>query len=291
MKREPQRKTVAINRGLFLVRYTAASDLARLPKVTVAPGCASTKDIIVLLHPDHNEAVLWQPDSCLLVRAMAAGELCVQVEPAQEGGSTSATVKIEPLNQGEVSPPLMRTEKQNSSRSDLGSIRILGHVAGIGDVLVNANEWIAGPSTPSRIEGISVDWPGKPPNVEMHYAVKTAKPQTTSGRKMGLGSFSGTRGKGMPIVGIMLELSGPEAASFELLLEAIFLGSPRKCMTGKRVVGVGPTGREPLVGLRVAVKDIVAPPEEKPLARRAGRSENRVRVFQSHTKQNRLPLV
>src|SRR5262249_29004142 len=104
MKRTHQKQTIVINRGLFLIRYTAAADVARPPKVTVAPELGSTKDISVLLHPDHNEAVLWQPDSCVVVRAMAAGELCVQVEPAQEGGSAAATVKIEPLNQGEVSP-------------------------------------------------------------------------------------------------------------------------------------------------------------------------------------------
>src|SRR5262249_53861717 len=139
-------------------RYTATADVARPPKVTVAPELGSTKDISVLLHPDHNEAVLWQPDSCLVVRAIAAGKLSVQVEPAQEGGSVAATIKIEPLNQGEVASPSMAAQKRNSSRSDFGNIRILSHVAGIGDVLVNANEWIAGPSAPSRIEGISVDW-------------------------------------------------------------------------------------------------------------------------------------
>ena len=293
MQRAKQQQTVAINRGQFLVRYTTAEDKEQPPKVTVAPDPASTKDISLLLHPDHKEAVLWQPDSCLVVRAIAAGKLSIQVEPAQEGGSAAATVKIEPLNQGEIAPPLVPSKKPDNSRIDLGNIRILGHVAGIGDVLVNANEWIAGPSAPSRIEGISIDWPGKPPNLEIHYAVKTAKPQTDSGRKIGLGSFSGTRGKAIPVVGVMLELSGPEAANFQFSAEAIFLGSPAMRITGKRLVASGPTGREPLVGLRLAVENVgaVARPQKKPSARTSARSEGRVRVFRSRIKQNQPVMV
>ena len=87
MERAKQVQTVAINRGLFLVRYAAAEDTASPPRVTVSPDPASTKDVSFLLHPDHKEAVLWQPDTCLVVRALAAGKLAVQVIPAQEGGS------------------------------------------------------------------------------------------------------------------------------------------------------------------------------------------------------------
>jgi len=287
MQRAIQQQTVAINRGLFLVRYATAEDEARPPKVTVAPDHASTKHISFLLHPDHEEAVLWQPDSSLVVRAMTAGKLSVQVVPTQEGGSAAATVKIEPLNQGDAASPLIPTKKRNGSRSGLSNIRVLGHVAAIGDVLVNANQWIAGPSAPSRIEGLCIDWPGKPPNLEIHYMVKTAQSQTTFAPKMGLGSFSGTRGKAMPIVAVMLELSGPDAKNFQFSLEAIFLGSPAMRVIGRRVVASGPTGREPLVGLRLGVEKIdpLAQPQKKSATRKPTRSESRVRVFRSHTKQ------
>jgi hypothetical protein len=183
---------------------------------------------------------------------------------------------------------------------DHGGIRILGHVSGMGDVPVNANEWLAGPSAPSRIEGLSISWPDKPADLDIHYAVKTAKPQATSGRKMDLGSFAGTRGKAMPIVSLMLELSGPGAANFQLSVEAIFLGSPTKRFTGKRVVASGPTGREPLVGLRLAVENLrsavekmgsTARPQKKPPANKPARSEGRVRVFRSRAKQNQPATV
>jgi hypothetical protein len=285
MERSKQQQTVAINRGLFLFRY-AAADEARPPRVLVTPDPASAKDISFFLHPDHKEAVLWQPETCLVVRALAAGRLSVQVIPAHEGGSVAATVRIEPLSQGKAVSAFAK--KRSSLPSSRGNVSILGHVTGIGDVVVDANEWIAGPSAPSRIEGISIEWPGKPQDLEIHYAVKTAKPQTNSGRKMSLGSFAGTRGKSMPIVSLMLEMSGPGAADSQFSVEAIFLGAPAKLITGQRIVVSGPTGREPLVGLRIGIGKAAAAarPQKRSTADKAVRSEGRVRVFRSHPKQN-----
>jgi hypothetical protein len=219
---------------------------------------------------------------------MAPGTLSVQVLPAQEGGSTAATVRIEPLSQGNATIPLAHTKIRRSMARDLGNFRVLGHISGIGDVLVNGDEWLAGPSAPSRIEGISIEWPGKPSELDIHYAVKTAKPQTTTGRKVGLGSFAGTRGKAMPVVGLLLEMSGPDASNLQFSVEAIFLGSPTTHIIGRRVVASGPTGREPLVGLRISLESVraAARPKSKPTAAKPERSTGRVRVFRSRANYN-----
>ena len=289
MERAKQQKTVAINRGLFLVRYATAEDQARPPKIRLSPDPASAKDISFLLHPDHNEAVLWQPETCLVVRASAPGKLEVEVIPIQEGGSAAATVRIEHLSQGKAAPE----DAPRNLPSDQADFRVLGHVSGRGDVVVDANEWIAGPSAPSRIEGIAIDWPNKPSNLEIHYAVKTAKPQPGSGRKTEVGSFAGTRGKAMPVVGLMFELSGSGAADLQLNLEAIFLGAPATRITGKRIVASGPTGREPLVGLRLALDSLVEvpQPQAKTPAGKSGQSGGRVRVFRSRQRSDRQTAV
>jgi hypothetical protein len=288
MDRTTQQQTVAINRGLFIVRYAAAEDKIQPPKVTVAPDRASAQNISLLLHPDHNEAVLWQPDSGLVVRATAAAKLSVAVTPTQEGGSAAATVKIEPLSQSKTNASNMQEKKQNNSRSSVGNIRILGHLSGIGDVHVNANEWIAGRSTPLRIEGISIEWPEKPQDLEIRYAVRTAKPDTVSGRKIQLGSFAGTRGKAMPIVAVALEMSGPGATNFQFVVEAIFLASPAMRITGRHVVASGPTGREPLVGLRLGIEKVDGVPRlrRKASSPKSKRSDGQVRVFRSQTNPN-----
>jgi len=289
MERAKQQQTVAIKRGLFLVRYTAAEDQAQPPRVEISPDPASAKDIGFLLHPDHKEAVLWQPETCLVMRALAPGKLAVKVVPLQEGGSVAATVRIEALNQGNAAQEKGRSKVAH----DGGDFRLLGHVSGLGDVVVDANQWLAGPSAPSRIEGISIDWPDKPRNLNIHYAVKTAKPQNVSGRKMQMGTFAGTRGKAMPIVSLMFELSGRDAAEFELSVEAIFLGAPAARITGKRVVASGPTGREPLVGLRISLDSIfeATQPKAKATAAKPERSAGRVRVFRSRSRSNQPAAV
>jgi hypothetical protein len=284
MERARQQQTVAINRGLFLVRYAAAEDTERPPIVRVSPDPAPNKDIGFLLHPEHSEPVLWQPETCLVVRALAPGKLAVEVVAAQAGGSTAATVRIEPLTQGDPTSPLAQSKGgRRSSPVDVKSFRILGHVTGLGDQFVNANEWLAGPSAPSRIEGIAIDWPDKPGDLEIRYAVKTATPQPGSGRAMGLGSFAGTRGKAMPIVGVMLEMSGDTSLQFEV--EAVFLGAPAMRLIGKRVVASGPTGREPLVGLRLGLENGAAkrPPTKTSASKSVG-SPGGVRVFRNRPK-------
>lgn len=277
-----QLQSVALKRGLFIVRYATAEDHVHPPRVEITVDPASAKDIGLFLHPDHDEAVLWQPDACLVVRAEAPGTLAVQVVASKKGGSVAATVRIEPLVQGEAAG-LVATRTANLGAPASGGVRILGHVTGIGDVLVKPNEWIAGPSAPSRIEGISIDWPDKPADLDIHYAVKTAKPQPISGRRMELGSFAGTRGKAMPLVSLMFEVSGAAAADHQLTVEAIFLGAPATRLTGKRIVASGPTGREPLVGLRIGLQNdvVVSHPAPKPAATKPTKPTGRVRVFRS----------
>ncbi len=287
--RAKQQKTVAINRGLFLVRYATAEDQARPPKIRLSPDPASAKDISFLLHPDHNEAVLWQPETCLVGRASVPGKLEVEVLPIEEGGSAAATVRIEHLSQGKATPE----DVPRDLLSGHADFCLLGHVSGRGDVVVDANEWVAGPTAPSRIEGIAIDWPNKPSNLDIQYSVKTAKPQPGSGRKTEVGSFAGTRGKAMPVVGLMFELSGSGAADLQLTVEAIFLGAPAARITGKRIIASGPTGREPLVGLRLALDSIVeAPqPQAKTAGSKSGQSAGRVRVFRSRSRSDRPPAV
>lgn len=97
----------------------------------------------------------------------------------------------------------------------------------------------------------------------------------------------------MPIVSVMFELSGPGSADYQFAAEAIFLGAPAKRITGKRVVVSGPTGREPLVGLRLSVDNAAtaARPQKKPAASKPARSEGRVRVFRSRLRQNQPATV
>src|SRR5215467_5720022 len=104
MARVEQRKIATIDRGLFLVRYAAAEDEVRPPKVKVSVDPSRDNDILLVLHPDHADATLSQPGSCVVVMATRPGELIVEVTPSRRNGSSAATVKIEPLTRGAAEP-------------------------------------------------------------------------------------------------------------------------------------------------------------------------------------------
>ena len=297
MKRNKQSKVVDIDKGLVIVRYATAVDEIRPPKIEVLVNPKDEKHIEIISNPLHSEAVLWQPGACLVVRAMQPGKLIVEVIPLGDDGSTAATVKVEMLSQGETSearlaPPATAAavgagySSGAKSHVNLDSLRIIGHVAGIGDVTARADEWVAGPSAPARIEGLSIVWPGKPDDLDIRYYVKLARPHAVSGRMMGLGAYAGTRGRALPIVSIRLEMSGAAASSFRMVSEAAFLGAPIARTSGKQIEMSGPTGREPLVGFRLRLDEINIPLQ--PVLTPTARSQGRVRVFRSRAAESQL---
>jgi hypothetical protein len=280
MGRASQQQTVKIERGLFLVRYATAEDSERPPKVTVSPEPLGDDTISLVLHPDHDKAVLWEPDSCVVVRADRPGVLAVEVEALWPNGSTAASIRIEPLDQGRS-----RSLPNGKTALEKSSLRILGHVASIGDLIVNAGEWLAGPAAPSRVEGIAIEWSDMPNDLDLSYSVKTATGQMIPGRTSGPSTFAGTRGQALPIVGITLDLSGVDVANVQLEVEAIFLGAPAVRRTGMHISLAGPTGRETLVGLRVGLvrRGAVAQPEPSSAAPKPA-NRNQVRVFRGRPK-------
>jgi len=253
-----ERKSVELERGLFLVQYAGAQDQADPPKVVVSAAPEASRHIEVLTHPDADGATLWSPKTALVVRALQPGRLFVTVVPKRPRGSRVAEVRIEPVGQGGAVQP---------ESINLDELRLLAHVAGIGDVDVAMNEWIAGPKAPSRIEGVSIQWPRKPAGFDVRYAVRAGAGQSPVSHMMGAGEFAGTRGRALPLTGLVFELSGEASKDFALTADAIFLSSPAMRVTGRRIVLSGPTGGEPLVGLRLTVHEADAETVQTPVAR------------------------
>jgi hypothetical protein len=249
-----KRKTVDIDRGLFLIRYSSADDPRRPPSVRIALDGDSAPENALITHPDAHEAVLFEPGTALAVRAVSPTRLLVEVTPAGEDGSTAATVKVEALNPGAQADAIAATVALAGEAGESfldNSIRLRAHVAGIGDVVASPQEWIAGPAAPSRIEGIAVEWPDRPAGLGLRYAVRGQGSDV--GRLAEAGAFVGTRGRALPVTGLVLELSGEAAGEHEIVVDALFLGAPVSRTTGRRVTLSGPTAREPLVGLRLDV--------------------------------------
>jgi hypothetical protein len=287
MGRTNQQRTIEIDRRLFLIRYASAADHEHPPKVTVRPQRGDQR-VALLLHPDHDESVMWEPGACVVVRAIEPTTLAIEVEAAGSNASVVASVRIEPINQGQPSA-VAQPDRDSARFCAVSALRVLGHVASIGDVIVNGGDWIAGPAVPSRIEGIAIEWPEMPEDVDLRYTVKTATAQSISGRTAGPGTFVGTRGRALPIVAVALDLSGSGAVDIQLEAEALFLGSPALRRAGHQITLSGPTGREPLVGLRINVSRVGSTTSRQvvaaPLAARTGHA-SRVRVFRSRARQD-----
>jgi hypothetical protein len=290
-------KSVGLERGIFIVRYSAAEDEAFPPKVTVGSGPGSEATVVPILHPEEREPVLWQPGTALVVQAVEPGLLLVQVTPTRPRGSAVATVKIETLSQGKPGvnvrlPDLshdapVSAEPSASTDFTTDDFRMLGHVAGRGDVFVGADEWIGGPAAPSRIEGLAIEWPTRPHGLVLRYAVTTSRPDVTSNAPVEIGTFAGTRGRALPLLGVMLELSGGSASRYELVAEAAFLGAPIVRARGEKLILAGPTSREALVGIRLKIEQIASSPRPKgpsPKPAPTTTSPGRVRVFRSSNK-------
>jgi hypothetical protein len=289
-----QRKMASLDRGLFFINYKSADDSFSPPHVTVAPAEGHERRMEIILHPDATDPTLREPNSGLVVRVNTPGTLQVWVQPRSPGGSQAALVRIEPIHPGRTSVTSIgqRSVTSIGQHNGMGlhsqvateGLTLLGHVAGRGDVIVGPNAWIAGPTAPSRVEGVALEWPDKPAGVDIRYAVQFANGQAGSGRMVPLGTYAGTRGQALPLTGVVLEMNGTDELQF--VADAGFLNAPTLRAVGKRVVLSGPTSREPLVGLRIGIERIAtADHVVTPAGPRKPAVPARVRVFRSRPRR------
>jgi hypothetical protein len=243
-----QDKTLEIRRGLFLIRYHSADDDKNPPRVLVASEGDSGNGVEIILPPDADEAILWSPGSSLVVRANQPGQVQITVAQLDPEGSLAASLQLVPL----LTDPNGMAARDTVL--DLAGFKVLGHVAGVGDVSVSSGEWIAGPTKPARIEGFAIEWPEKPKDLNLRYAVRIAGQPSAGNVMFDAGGFAGTRGRATPLIGFTMEITGSASTGLQITADAIFLGSPQMRVAGKRIVLSGPTGREALVGLRIKIE-------------------------------------
>ena len=272
--------TMIVGSGLYVLRYASAGADNDFPIVGVRPSANSDAGISLLPAPGRKGFDLASPGDCILVRAERPGALEVTVSAATKQGSLEAEVRLERI----TSRPTEREAwNSGSERIATPDVRILSHVAKRGDAVCEQGEWIGGADHPACIEGIEVQWSNKPADVELHYTV-TVDPQARRRlQEKVAGEYAGTRGKTMPLVGLTLALSGSRARDYELRADALFQGSAVLAKEGAEIALSGPTGREPLVGLRLT---IVTARNVSDVAQPANRSDavvmkqvGRVRVY------------
>lgn len=268
-----KQKNFALQRGIYIVRYEKAADPSQPPLVSIA--CEAGRNEVILL-PDQSRAIMSAPGQALVVRAMESGNVQVEISSAGSMASLDATLKFE-LLRGEGGSPAMQPPQQGqpgmyippaAAAPTAVNLQLLGHVARLGDITIGSDEWLGGPLAPARIEGFLIRWLGRPADVQLRYGATVAGSRPGEARLVDQDEFTGTRGRARPILGLMMELNGPGARNYNLNVEGLFLGAPSRRMTGQTINLTGPTGREPLVGLRVAIASQMAMP--RPMAAQGG---------------------
>jgi len=246
-------RTIRVSQGLFVLRYVASKAGLNAPSLSVEarPGSG-----VNLISPnDELPARLISPGDGMVVRATSDAFINVTVTPSHRNGSCDAELVLE-----RVSTTLRPVSGQAPAvvaapPRSAGEIDILAHVARRGDVLAKGGAWICGPDLPMAIEGIEIRWPNRPDGVELvGRATINARGVLRSLPEQSAGTFLGTRGKAAPIAGLSLMLKGPAAGDYTLRCEALFLGQPVQSVSGTACTVGGPTGLEPLVGLRLSIR-------------------------------------
>ncbi|MCB8839373.1 hypothetical protein [Aurantimonas sp. VKM B-3413] len=259
-----------------MIRYATAADHAEPPRIL--PIIPANMDVAVLAEPGAADNALRRPGQCLVLRASRQIEVEIEIRPFRPGSSLEASVRVEYLTEQAPRPRVAATRPV--APVDTSSLMLQGHVSRMGDVRVRANQWLAGPQNPGRIEGITLSWDGKPRDLDLRYGVQMAGMAPDAVNAVGLGEFAGSKGRSRPLTGVLFELSGSASASAELVVEALFLGGPTLVQRGRRVRLSGASGEEPLVGLRIQVENA----EAKALDARSegpAASASRLQVFKS----------
>ena len=241
--------TMVVGAGLYILRYVSAKAAApRCPFVTVKIPPRNGRGISLISVPQGAHDSLAAPGDCIVVRAENSGALNLTISAADPGTSLDAEFRLERIVTVNEAIDKTRAGAQ-ATRSE---IEIVAHVSRRGDVFAGPGEWICGPDLPMPIEGIQIQWPNKPADVELEYTVAVSRSNQKRVLGGAAGDFVGTRGKSTPIVGLDLVLAGPGASKYDLHADVLFLGGAIAAKRGNELSLAGPTGREPLVGLRLA---------------------------------------
>jgi hypothetical protein len=273
-------KVVRVSPGLSVLRYISAGDAVTPPSVRVDLSAAEGR-LDLIPAPGEAPDVLRAPGGAVVLVADAEIELTITIIRHPASNSAAVELRLEPLAPAAWSNVSDEHRGRDQAEAPIPAARlsILGHVARRGDVLVASGEWLGGPEFPARLEGIEIRWPAMPRGLSLEYSVIIGSNPLRKLRPCGVNEFAGTRGRATPIIQLTIALRGELANRYRVRAECLFLGGQMISESGPVITLTGPTGREPLVGLRLWIdaKPGVSFQEGAP----SGRVASGPRVFRS----------
>ena len=265
--------TLSVARGLHVFRYVSFQGTGAPAVARVIPPNAG---VALLDMPGRDKGMLQRPGDCLVLRAERTSDVVIGLRRGSADGSLDASFRLEPVVLADEAP----AAKPMAAAAPLSFI---AHLSNVGDAQFAQNVWAGGPDAPAAIEGLQIVAEGVPAALEMQVLVGGRPPRWSDW--VGAGQYAGTRGHGLPLVGVRLRLK-PEAAGVEITAEALFLGALVAAQRGRLVEFVSASGVDPLVGVKFAVQGV----QDAAISRlasgpdaQAREREPRVRVFRAST--------
>jgi hypothetical protein len=108
----------------------------------------------------------------------------------------------------------------NPSNLPNTSVRLLGHIEGVGDTIVQ-DQWLGNPNSNARIEGFAIKVDGLPPTVKLVYGCKFVNAKIKS-QVTNAGEFVGTRQKAQAIAAVLFALEGAGSEQYQLTGQVVF---------------------------------------------------------------------
>jgi hypothetical protein len=279
-----------VERGLYVLKYESSPDKSEPPVAAVRPAQGSESTIQIISAPGAVAGELLAPGSCVVVLAEAPGALHVSVRRRQVGGSLDATLHLERLakpvenlsGQRGAAGQTVNAPAANGlgPQSSAAAFVVMGHVALRGDIEVGPGDWIAGPESPSPIEGVEIR-SARPSAVQIETQVLIGSRPPQWSNWASPGAFAGTRGYGLTLAGVRFRLAGSEADQHELIADALFLGSPILVKRGREIELISPAGVDSLVGLRVVLHRKAGSAPKSAQVDSGKSREPRVRIFRA----------
>lgn len=250
-------RPLVVPKGLFLLRYVSSPDGVDAPEISVTVPAGSDIELIDAADSfaGRGEALLGMPGDAVVLRCGREGPVFITVLSSGKRSRRQAHVGLERVTNASrhledsvahAAPHAVGVEPEEL-------VEIRAHVANRGDVTAKGGQWICGPQFPMAIEGIALNLAHSLRGLDIVTTASISERGRIRSAPSSSGRFVGTRGRAAPLVGLSFTLTGPLASHYMMSCEALFLGAAIVSRAGTTVELKGPTGLEPLVGLRLSL--------------------------------------
>lgn len=220
--------------GLYAIRALPHPQHPAVNPVTLSQVPVGKARVDFLPAADIVDETFTQPHDCIAVRVMndTATMIATKVD---QGEASSIRLGIERIdvpkteaNPESVVPPGLQQQAtvKTAVRPAYTSVRMLGHVEGVGDTIVQ-DQWLGNPRGNARLEGFAIKVKGLPDTVKLVYGCKFITP-TLKSQVSSTGQFVGTRRQAQPIRSVVFGLEGPGADRYQLAGQVAFSGAYNK---------------------------------------------------------------